>query len=74
MGWAGVNNRFTIDTRGFDGNVIATNTFPLPTGDRGFDGWTQNKVFPTTTTKVKAAKRMRPVLKGQNYLQLRGKY
>lgn len=28
----------------------------------------------TTATKMKAARRARKVLKGQNYLQLRGKY
>lgn len=49
------------------GNVTQTTTFPV-------GGWTQNKVFPATKTKLKQEKRQRKVLHGQNYLQLRGKY
>lgn len=37
-------------------------------------GFNQNKAYPATVSKLKAEKRQRKVLHGQNYLKLRGKY
>jgi hypothetical protein len=57
------DSTFSIESGGFASSTDSGYLLNRPTKEPG-----------TTATKMKAARRQRKVLKGQNYLQLRGKY